>query len=535
MTWIDYSLVAGYVVFLVGMGVHLNRTQKTEEDYYVGGRKVTWWASGMSTMATQLSTVSFVSAPAFVAMKAIEDGGGLGWLAYEFGVPLALLFIMVVLIPVYHRTGVLSIYEYLNQRFDAGTQVYISLLFQVSRGLATGVAVYAVGFVVAIFFGETEPGRVWPYIVGIGVVTILYDALGGIRAVIWSDVIQMTILGVGIFALSIAAFGAVGSVETLFEAYAGEAERFRIFDFNWGWGTGQNYAFWPMLLGGFFLYVSYYGCDQSQVQRELSVGSTDDVKRSLLLNVFGRLPIVVLYSMMGLIIGAFVRLTPEFAARIPPDHPDWMVPIFIMSYLPHGLIGLLFVAVLAAGMSSLDSALNSMSAATMRDLYQPYIKPGASERHYLVASKLFTVAWGVFTVGFAFVVPYISGTIIEVINKVGSLLYGPIFAAFFLGILTRWATPLAVKTGVSAGIALNAYLWLGVPQLSWLWWNLFGMVAAVLTALVVSKVLPRETKTVVLGPEEPTRLNWPLRYGLVVAWFFVILLFCAWLQMSLTA
>jgi SSS family solute:Na+ symporter len=290
-----------------------------------------------------------------------------------------------------------------------------------------------------------------------------------------------------------------------------------------------------MLLGGFFLYVSYYGCDQSQVQRELSVGSTDDVKHSLLLNVFGRFPIVLLYSVMGLIIGAFVRLTPDFAAQIPAGRPDWMVPLFIMEYLPHGLIGFLFIAVLAAGMSSLDSALNSMSAATMRDLYQPYLAPGRDQRHYLVASKLITVAWGVFTVGFAFLVPYIGGTVIEAINKVGSLLYGPIFAAFFLGILTRWATPLAVKAGVTVGIALNAWLWLGVPELSWLWWNLLGMAAAVATALIVSLALPQETKTVTMQPEEPSALNWPLRYGLVVGWFLAILLFSLWLQAALTA
>jgi SSS family solute:Na+ symporter len=171
-----------------------------------------------------------------------------------------------------------------------------------------------------------------------------------------------------------------------------------------------------------------------------------------------------------------------------------------------------------------------MSAASMRDLYQPYFRPNASERHYLLVSKLFTVFWGVFAVSFAFVVPSISDTVIEAINKVGSLLYGPIFAAFFLGILTRWATPLGVKAGVTVGIGLNLYLWLGVPQLSWLWWNVFGMVAAVLTALVLSKAFPRATREVPLQPEEPSQMNWPLRYALVVVYFFGIIAFCGWLQ-----
>jgi Na+/proline symporter len=154
MESLDYLLVGLYVVFLIGMGVYLNRRQQSAEDYYVGGRTVAWWASGTSTMATQLGTISFVSAPAFVALKDVKEGGGLGWLTYEFGVPLALIFIMMYLIPTYHRARVISIYEYLRKRFDPSTQVYVAVLFQISRGLATGVAVYTVGFVVAIFFGE---------------------------------------------------------------------------------------------------------------------------------------------------------------------------------------------------------------------------------------------------------------------------------------------------------------------------------------------------------------------------------------------
>ena len=157
MNILDYLLVGAYVVFLVGMGLYFYRRQENEEDYYVGGRKVRWWASGLSTMATQLGTISFVSAPAFIALKSVESGGGLGWLTYEFGVPLAMVFIMFFLLPVYHRAGVISIYELLGKRFDGSTRLFVSFLFQISRGLATGVTVYTVGFVIAIFFGETDP------------------------------------------------------------------------------------------------------------------------------------------------------------------------------------------------------------------------------------------------------------------------------------------------------------------------------------------------------------------------------------------
>ncbi|MEE8200379.1 MAG: sodium/solute symporter [Candidatus Acidoferrales bacterium] len=535
MNWLDFTLVGGYVLFLIGLAYYFSLRQQSQEDYYLGGRTIPWWASGLSTMATQLGTISFVSAPAFVALKDVGTGGGLGWLTYEFGVPLALVFIMIFLLPVYHRARVISIYEYLEKRFDGSTRVYVSLLFQISRGLATGVAVYTIGFVIAIFFGEVDPGRVWPYIIAIGIITVIYDAIGGIKMVIWSDVIQMTVLAVGILALAFVAYTEIGGFAPLLGVYADDPERFRILNFSWGYGEGQQYAFWPMLLGGLFLYISYYGCDQSQVQRELSVGSSDDVRRSLLLNAFGRFPLVLLYCFMGLLLGSFTLLRPDFRAQIPAEHLDWMVPLFIVEYLPHGLIGFIFIGILAAAMSSLDSALNSMSAATMRDLYQPYFKPQASQRHYLIVSKLFTVFWGVFTIIFAFIVPAISETVLEAINKVGSLLYGPIFAAFLLGILTRWATPLGVKLGVSTGIALNLFLWLGVPELSWLWWNAAGLVAAVATALVVSKLSPRPAPEVPLDPREPTRLNWPLRYLLVTIYFFGIIAFCAYLQTALSS
>ena len=269
------------------------------------------------------------------------------------------------------------------------------------------------------------------------------------------------------------------------------------------------------------------------MQRELSVGSLDDVKKSLLLNALGRFPVVLLYSAMGILVAAFVLLTPEFRAQIPAEHPDWMVPLFIVNYLPHGLIGLLFIAILAAGMSSLDSALNSMSAATMRDIYRPYFKPQADEGHYLRMSKVFTVFWGIFCIVFAFIVPKIGGTAIEAINKVGSLLYGPIFAAFFLGILTRWATPLAVKAGVTTGLLLNVFLWRKGPDLSWLWWNATGMLSALVTAFVISKFLPGESRALSLDPEEPSRVNWRVRYIGVTVYFLAILLFCAWLQARL--
>ena len=535
MNFLDWGVIALYIVFILGAGFLLGRSQSTIRDYYLGGRTVRWWQSGLSTMATQLGAVSFVSAPAFVVLK---DGGGLKWLAYEFGVPLALILVMVVILPTFHRAGVISIYEYLEARFDAGTRTLVSLLFQVGRGLATAVTLLAGGLVLSTALGISTPMA----IITISLVTIVYDVLGGIRVVIFSDVIQMFIILIGILVCGSVALSFVGWDM----AWANiEPARLRVLDFqHLGLNPAGTYAFWPMILGGFLLYASYYGCDQSQVQRELTVGKIDDVKKSLLVNAFGRFPLVLLYCTMGIFIGAVV-MTPEFLGRAAiaigssPEtvattlqrDPDRMVPLFILSYLPHGVIGFIFVAILSALMSSLDSAFNSMSAVTVRDFYQRYWKKDASERHYLMASKAFTLTWGIFCVGmallFAATPEATRQTTIVLINAIGSILYGPILAAFLLGMLTDWAGPRATKIGIMAGAMGNLCLfflqwWGQVISISWLWWNLTGFLTTLVIARVISAWEGHTRKTVPLEPEEQSQINWPAVYWSLG--FYVVLM-----------
>jgi SSS family solute:Na+ symporter len=518
---------------IVGAGAVVGRSQNTISDYYLAGRTVRWWQSGLSTMATQLGAISFVSAPAFVVLK---DNGGLKWLAYEFGVPLALILVMAIIIPIYHRCGVISIYEYLEARFDEGTRAMVSLLFQIGRGLATAVSVLAGGLILSTALGISTATA----IIGIGVVTIIYDVLGGIRIVILSDVIQMIIIFAGIILCGGVALYLVGWGP----AWAAlEPERLKILDFRqWGLNPKGTYAFWPMTIGGFFLYASYYGCDQSQVQRELSVGNVDNVRKSLLVNAFGRFAVVLCYVLMGVFIGAVVAapLFLQDAARVigsSPDSisaalqrdPDRMVPMFILTYLPHGLIGFIFVAILSALMSSLDSALNSMSAVTVRDFYQRYWKRDAGERHYLVASKLCTLFWGVFCVGFALMfaaTPEATRqTTIVLINAIGSVLYGPILAAFLLGMLTRWAGPRATKVGVIAGVLFNLGLW-QLTEISWLWWNFTGFTATVFVAAVLSGWDKGPLKEVSSGSAEASLINWPRVYVWIAIYFFLIVGLC---------
>ncbi|MFQ5849350.1 MAG: sodium:solute symporter [Candidatus Binatia bacterium] len=529
MNFLDWTVIGLYLVGIVAVGAALGRSQRTISDYYLGGRRVRWWQSGLSVMATQLGAISFVSAPAFVALK---ENGGMKWLAYEFGVPLALILVMAVIVPTFYRSGVISVYEYLESRFDEGTRTVVSLLFQIGRGLATAVSVLAGGLILSTALGISTSVA----ILVIGVVTIIYDVLGGIRVVIFSDVIQMLIIIVGIITCAWIALALVGWDAAW--ATVGPA-RLKILDFGrWGLDAEGTYAFWPMALGGFFLYASYYGCDQSQVQRELTVRDLDNARKSLLFNALGRFPVVLLYSVMGVFVGAVV-VTPGFLERAATvmgsssnvitatleRDPDRMVPLFILSYLPHGLIGFLFVAILSALMSSLDSALNSMSAVTVRDFYQRYWKKNGDERHYLLVSKGFTFFWGLFCVGFALLfttTPEATRqTTIVLINAIGSVLYGPILAAFVLGMLTRWAGARPTKIGILAGVGLNVALW-QFTSISWLWWNLTGFATAVLVAAALSGWDERPRKEVRLGPPEPSTIHWPLVYIGVGLYFFAI-------------
>jgi len=540
MNYLDWLVILIYTVGIIGFAVYLTRSQKDTEDYYLGGRKIKWWQSGASTMATQLGAISFISAPAFVAIK---EGGGLKWLCYEFGVPLALILVMAIIIPTLHKNHYTSIYEYLEKRFDGSVRSLVSFLFQLGRGLATAVAVLAGGLILSTALSISTA---WAIIL-LGLITVIYDALGGIRVVILSDVLQMIIIIAGLLICAGVALDIVGW-QTSWASLS--PKRFEILDFkHWGLTSEGAYAFWPMLIGGFFLYASYYGCDQSQVQRELSVGGVDDVRKSLMVNALGRFPLVLLYSVMGVFVGAVIiqphaiaqiadkmEIGQAAVAQVLNDDPDRMLPMFILSYLPHGVIGFIFVAIMAALMSSLDSGLNSLSAVTMKDFYQRYWKPHAEEKHYLIASKIITLIWGIFCVVAALVFTAFGDatrhTTIVLINAIGSLLYGPILAAFLIGMFTKRIGPNALKIGIAAGIAANIILWIFTP-VSWLWWNMTGFLAMLIASFLAAmyfgfrkRDVPHSTIRKYI--EDPSKINWRRIYKYVVLYFFFIVLVC-WL------
>ena len=508
---IDWCVVIVYLAGLILFSIYLSKRQHSRADYYVGSRNIGPWPIAISTMATQCSTNSILGAPAFVAFSA---GGGLLWLQYELAVPLAMLAIMIFLLPVFRELKLVSVYEYLERRFDLKTRLALSALFQFVRAFATAVTIYSISLVIELITGLSF---FWS-VITLGLITLIYDVLGGVRAVIYSDVLQMIILAAMLLLVFVMLVSEAGGFWTMFESIP--SERLRTVDFaNHGLGDGATFAFWPMLFGGFFLYVSYYGCDQSQVQRELCAKSVDESKHSLFLNGLLRFPLVLLYCLVGVGIGAYAVSHPEFISLLPKDEgqPNYnlVVPAYILQNLPVGLVGLSLVALFAAAMSSLDSVLNSLSASTMEDFVQRFHKGAWNDQKELWISRIVTVCWGSLAITFSFFVGDIAETVIVAINKIGSLINGPVLGVFALGLLTNRAEGRGAISGLIAGFLLNLLCWLFLPQVSWLWWNVFGFALCYIVGLSVSSMLPT-TPTRGSPSAGPLQfLNWPqwrLRY-----------------------
>ena len=521
----DWVIIAFYLFMLLSLAAYLSRSQKSLKDYFLGGNRMGPVKIAISVMATQCSTNSILGAPAFVAFAA---GGGLIWLQYELAVPLAMIFIMLIMFPMFLNLKIISVYEYLENRFDLKTRLLLSGLFQFIRVFATAVTVYSLAIIVELITGLSF---FWSVML-LGIITVIYDTLGGIRAIVYSDVIQMGVLVTVLFGLLLYLIDMCGGVGEMFHNVSEE----RLKTINWrdhGFGDGQDFALWPMLFGGLFLYISYYGCDQSQVQRELCVRNQKDAQTVFFINGLARFPLVLLYCFVGLGISAYASLNPEFLSTLPTtgNGPNFnlAVPIFFIENLPVGIVGLSLVALFAAAMSSLDSVINSLSATTMEDFIKrhPKGKKWLLHREILVSRSL-TAFWGILALAMSFFVDDIATTVLVAINKIGSLVNGPVLGVFMLGLLTKRSNGSGACTGLLFGFFMNIILWLYFPLISWLWWNVIGFGVTCIIGRLASAWFDSETfvieytwslsKIKKLGIS--TNEFW--RYYILLAWFGLI-------------
>ena len=475
MTPLDWLVIGGYLLGMLTLAIYLGKRQRSRSDYYLGGNHLPSWALATSIIATQCSTNSLLGAPAFVGFVL---AGGMLWLQYELAVPLAMLALCVLFMPI-RRAGVISIYGFLEERLGLGSRLLASGCFLFFRGVATGVTVYGVASVIGLVTGISYTTAV---LILMGI-TIAYDTLGGMRAVVISDVAQMMLLSAAVL------FTLIQLAPGLVENYAGLADRRDTLVFDWGITSGYNYGFWPMLIGGFFLYTAYYGCDQSQAQRLLAARDEAETGRILALNGILRFPLVLAYCLLGLGLAAYAVDQVDFLESLPRTadgeaNLNLVFPAYVAREFAPGLAGLAIVGLFAAAMSSIDSALNSLSASTIEDFVARFRQ--LDERRLFLASKLATLFWGLFAVLFSYQVERIAPTVLEAINKVGSMANGPLLALFCTAVLMPAAGQRAAVTGFCLGLAANLAAWLWLPDLSWLWWNVLGFGVAIMVTIVLA-------------------------------------------------
>ncbi|WP_117880466.1 sodium:solute symporter family transporter [Aureibaculum luteum] len=539
MNWLDYSIIIFYIVFFLGMGFFF-KDNKDSKDYFLGGKSLGWFPLSLSTMATQLSAISFISAPAFVGLKL---NGGMKWLTFEFAVPLAMIFIMIVIVPPLFRSGVVSIYEFVEKRFSTSTRLILSIVFQISRALGTGVMVYTIAIILQAVL---DIDFVYTILI-ISVITIIYSWQGGMKAVVWGDAIQMIILFTGLIICVYFGWNLVQEHGGLANGFP--PERLQVIDYNLGIGKGNEYGFWPMLIGGFFLYVSYYGCDQTQAQRLLSAKNEKTIRTLLLANGLLRFPVVLVYCTMGLIIGGLVMLAPDFLEEIasttqkhfPEEFAtngikvDLMVPVFIMKYLPHGLIGILMVGILSAAMSSLSSTVNSLSAVTVEDFFNRGEKK-LSPKKYMAISKASVVFWGGICMASAFLFGGSKSAVIEIINAIGSVFYGPVLVTFLLAFFSKKVNHIGMNAGIIVAVLVNLIFSKTMQEIFnidlgfeifWIWLNFTGVILSLVIAYTVSALTKNvEVKSISNFNVSIKKSDFMIKeVYILVAFFIVIVIF----------
>ena len=485
---VDWIVISFYLVAMIGLSGWITRSIGSKKDYFVTRDGVSPGALAVSILATQCSTNSILGAPAFVAFAA---GGGLIWLQYELALPIAMLISAVIFMPIIFNLKIISVYEYLDFRFGLKTKLLLSGFFLLSRTASTAVLIFGVASVIQLITGLNFFWAVMLF----GLVTVIYDLLGGIKAVIYSDIAQMIIL-CAVLAISLCLLTATsGGIAEMFASVS--QDRVEAINFsNHGLGDGEDFAFWPMFFGGIFLYVSYYMCDQSQVQRGLCARSQSDAQKILILNGVFRFPFVLLYCLIGVGLANYAGDNAVFFEQLSVNGKDpnfnLAVPVFFLNELPMGMLGLSLVALLAAAMSSLDSVINSLSAVSMEDFVKSTSWGNTlSDQQELWLCRCFTIIWGGMAVLGSFWVGDIASTVIVAVNKIGSVTNGPVLAVFLIGLLSRKTTGTGVVLGFFVGIFVNIALWQLAPNVSWLWWNVFGFAGTFLTALLVAQSNPK--------------------------------------------
>ncbi len=468
MTSLDYAVVVLYVLAVMLTGSLFFRRQKSLREFFLAGRNIPWWAAAFSGIATIVSAISYLGAPG----QAFRSD--LTFLQYRLTTPLALAIICLVFIPFFHRLDLFTAYEYLERRFDLKTRLLASGLFVLFKCAFLGIGIYAPALVVAEMTRLPLPA----IILGIGAVTTLYTMLGGMRAVIWTDSLQLFVLLAG---LGATAWVVVSQVDGGWPAIFSAAEahgKLRFFDFTADLTT--ELTLWASLLGGTVLLLSQYGVDQAEMQRFLTTPSLRTSQAAVAsAMVFSALVGFCLF-VIGIALFVFYQQHPDrggFAVA-----PDRVFPKFIVEELPPGLTGLVMAGVFSAGMSTVSSILHSLSTVVMSDFYQRL----RGETPSVAFARTTTILFGVLCTGIALVADRF-GNLLVASTTVNNLFGGPLVGVFLAGMLTRRANGTGVCLGALVGFG-GVVAVAALTPVSWMWYGVFSASVTIVAALAFSRL-----------------------------------------------
>jgi solute:Na+ symporter, SSS family len=555
---LDWTVLCASLAGIVLYGLWKGRRTEGLDDFLVADRQMRWHHVALSIMATQASAITFLSTPG----QGFTDG--MRFVQFYLGLPVAMVILCVTAVPVYRRLKVYTAYEYLEGRFDLKTRTLAASLFLVQRGLSTGVSIYAPSVIFSVIMGWDI--RVVIFLIG-GTVT-LYTAAGGARAVDNTNFQQFLIIMGGMLVAFFTIIQLLPSDVSFAEAahVAGRLGRLNAIDFSFD--VTNQYNFWSGLVGGCFLALSYFGTDQSQVQRYLTGESVTQSRLGLLFNGLVKVPMQFFILFLGAMVFVFYQFTAppvffnpvdleraragargaEFRAlearyaqaveekqrearrfiearragdaaaeegaaeslraaqgradeirggavglikehNPKPEDTNYVFLNFVINYLPAGLVGLVFAAVFFASMSSTASALNALSSTTFVDVYRRLFRREAGERHYLVFSKMATVFWGLFAVAFAQYAGQL-GSLVEAVNRLGSLFYGTILGIFLLAFYFKRVGGTAAFVAAAVGETAVLYCFF-FTKIAFLWYNVIGALVIIAVALLINPLLSR--------------------------------------------
>jgi SSS family transporter len=493
MKALDLAIIFGYLIGVVLIGTWFARKQETTRDYFLGDRTVPWWAIAASIVATETSTITFISVPGI----AFARGGNFQFLQLVFGYMLGRIVISLLFIPSYFRGELLTVYQLLDRRFGGRIKMLAASLFVVMRNIADGIRLLLTALVLAAVYVAFQPGAdtgllIVGAVILLGVVMIVFTYFGGMEAIIWIEVVQLGIYILGAIAAAVVLINSTEGGLGAAMAAGGEYGKFSLFDFTLDFT--KTFTFWAGLIGGCFLTMSTHGTDQYLVQRYLCTDRPRRASAALLTSGAIVLAQFIGFLFIGVLLFAFYHpyTDPGYAtaaATFPFTGGDQVFPNFITQHLPSGIAGLVVAAIFAAALSS---SLNSIAATAVNDLYKPF-RPNRSDKHYLKVSHWLTLLWGAVQIGVALLMRSQKRSALDLALSVAALINGPVLGVFLVGTFLRRVSEPPALIGMVASLSVMLYVYFGT-KIAWTWYGVIGSGVTFLVAWAASYAFPPATK-----------------------------------------